>query len=217
MPSLIATNQNLQDSDTKSRAAGLALLLRSLAGRARIAAELAQGMSAAAAAGEMSAVPRNPSGDVGVNLSGPPWGSAWRSTHAGCGGAKISANFLGQRLIGSVLSTRSLTIPVRYYQQPFDLYDKAPWSRMRPVIRCYRAAAGAHDIVLTCSRESGVGGDRSLTFNVSGTAEQTIDDGALYWDIKPGWNRLLLEVTSATATAAHICGLDLAVIEKRSY
>lgn len=215
MPTKIYTSENLQDSDVKSKALAYGKLLRSLAGRARMAAELARGMSIVS--GEPPAIPRNPSGDYGVNMSGPPWGSAWRTTMGGMGGRKPDANFLGQKLVGQVDDTHPLIIPIHHYQQPFEVFNLAPFSRWQPLFRAYTASGGPIDVVATCEMDSDDTTSRSATLSIASTTEASYSDNALYWDVKPGRNRLRLKITSASTTAVLFCGLDFAISAKRSY
>jgi hypothetical protein len=57
---------------------------RMLAGRARALNELVDGVTMVA--GEAPCIPPNPQGLLGIDFSGPPWGSAWRHPIAWGGG-----------------------------------------------------------------------------------------------------------------------------------
>lgn len=74
----------LKDAAARTFAHGRAELARGLAGKARWLNELVDGQSAVA--GEPPVTPPNPQGLVGIDCSGPPWGSAWRHPVAWVGG-----------------------------------------------------------------------------------------------------------------------------------
>lgn len=76
----------MTDADLRSQAPGRKEIVAALGGRARILTELAEGRTAVA--GEQAATPRNPQGQIGCDLSGPPWGSAIRHPIAWCSGVK---------------------------------------------------------------------------------------------------------------------------------
>jgi hypothetical protein len=214
--SRIATNENLTDDRTKSKAEARALVLQSLAGRARIAAELIMGRSIVA--GEDAAIPANPCNDLGVNMSGPPWGSAWIAPHIGTGGiTPDTGNFLGQRLLGSFVTGSPWTYAIRHFVQRHESYQNAPLSRLRPVIRAACASGGPVSVTWTCSVEGDGGAERTAVVAVASTTEQTINESSLWWDVKPGRNRLLLTASSSSATEVYILGLSLDVTAKRSY
>lgn len=216
MSSRIATTQNFRDSAGRSKADARALILQSLAGRARIAAELIMGRSIVD--GEDAAVPRNPNGDIGVNMSCPPWGSAWLAPHGGAGGIKPdTGNWIGQRRLGEVVTDKPFELKIRYYMQPFDLAPLVPWSRLRPIIRAYTASGGPISIDVTCTRADNEERTRTATFSVTNTNEQTLEDADLFWDVRPGMNRFLLRVSSASATLVYFSGLSLDNVAKRSH
>lgn len=74
----------LKDTQVCALAHGRAEIARGLAGKARWLTELVDGQSAVA--GEPPVTPPNPQGLVGLDMSGPPWGSAWRHPVAWAGG-----------------------------------------------------------------------------------------------------------------------------------
>jgi len=74
----------LKDGAVETFAAGRAEIPRKLAGAARRLNELVDGVSMVD--GEPSVLPPNPQGLIGWDMSGPPWGSAWRHPVAWFGG-----------------------------------------------------------------------------------------------------------------------------------
>ena len=74
MTSRIGSTRYLDESATAKHARAISEVAQSLAGRPRIAWELAHGDSAVP--GEAPMAPLNPQGGIGVDLSGPPFGAA---------------------------------------------------------------------------------------------------------------------------------------------
>jgi hypothetical protein len=215
MTTRITTHANLRDIDTRSKEQAFASVIKSLAGRLRIAAELVTGRPIIA--GENASIPRNPSGDLGVNMSGPPWGSAFRAPHFGAGGIKPdTANFLGQRVLASVSLDDPETIPLEIVMQPHASYAGAPLSRLRPILRAYTASGGPLTLVATC-RHVSTGAERTAALTISSTTEATEEDSSLWWDVTPGPNRLALDLSTTSTTVIHVVSLSLDVVAKRRY
>lgn len=79
----------LKDAQACNLAHGRAELIQALVGRARALNELVDGQPAVS--GEASCLPPNPQGLVGIDHSGPPWGSVWRQPVAWLGGRGTDA------------------------------------------------------------------------------------------------------------------------------
>lgn len=188
MASRVASYDNAQDSDTKSKAKADVLVLRSIAGRLRVAWELATG--AQGLDGDGYATPRNPSGDYGCNASGPPWGSAFLTPIAGRGGMKADpTNFLGQKnatpdiTAGADDATRPL--PMRFWVQPYEyLSDGTPLFRLYPHIVMHCVTGGPVSVTVRARMHHG--GESSATFSVTNTSEEVFYDWDLFVDTLSG-------------------------------
>lgn len=101
MPTKIAENTWLPNTAFRSQAVAHTEVIRSLAGRTRYLYELLTGD----APSDAPCTPVNPDGDLGINYSGPPWGSAMLTPIAWIDGTKIpgSASAIGVRSIVSKL------------------------------------------------------------------------------------------------------------------
>ncbi len=132
------------DSEARSESAGRVELARMLAGKSKVLAELATGARPVDADGRCTDV--NPQGQLGVNLSGPPWGAALRRTIAAGSGIKPGANFEDRTPPSTALEcfgvTNSFVIgPILIWNIPFDPLPHpfvAPLSRGYVVFRAHR-------------------------------------------------------------------------------
>jgi len=217
MTLMLSTSEGLQDGDTRSKAPALARVIQSLAGRVRVLYELAAGRSAAT--GEAPAIPTNPQSLFGIDHSGPPWGSCWRHPVGGaCGVKPVTADFVGQRVRGTVASGSPLELPFAIRQRPFEVGDNVPYSRAVPVIRMWRASVGSHDVTVRCGRVGSESLGREVAFTVNGTSEQTFVSADLFWEMRPFYNEdLALIFESASATVVTVGSAIMCVTEKRSY
>lgn len=188
MSSRVASFDNQQDSATKSKAKADVLVLRSIAGRLRVAWELATG--AQTVDGEGYCIGKNPSGDYGCNASGPPWGPAFISAYAGRGGMKAdTTNWLGQKnatppiVAGTDEAARPL--PMRFWVQPYDLLgSRTPLFRLYPIIVMHCVSGGPVSVVVRARQHHGA--ETSATFSVTNTSEETFSDNDLYVDTRSG-------------------------------
>ena len=188
MSSRVASFDNQQDSATKSKAKADVLVLRSIAGRLRVAWELSTG--AQTIDGEGYCIGKNPSGDYGCNASGPPWGSQFSGAYAGRGGMKAdTANWLGQKnatppiIAGADDATRPM--PMRFWVQPFDyLSAGTPLFRLYPTIVMHCVSGGPVSVVVRARMHHG--GESTATFSVTNTSEEVFEDFDLFVDTLPG-------------------------------
>jgi hypothetical protein len=146
----------LTDSFFRSEAQGLAEFERSIAGRARIAYELASGQNPFP--NEPPATPLNPCGELGVNLSGPPWGSCVLHPVAVCGGMDTSSTMQGERrAVNAQVSSTAWTMfgPWIFFNRP---HARLPAPSIAPYDRLYLSiladlASGA-DVTLSVRCET---------------------------------------------------------------
>ena len=127
---------------TKDQAPCLAEVGQALSGKARYLYELAAGNSAVA--GEDPVVPANPQGLTGVDLSGPPWGSAILRPAAWFGGVANNANL--QAPDSNVLQANTVkftSVPIWLFVRPHaklpDGYE-APESHLLLLLRAYASS-----------------------------------------------------------------------------
>lgn len=131
----------LRDTDCDSESDALAFVIQSLAGGAAYLYELISGK----AAGDTQLTPPNPQGEIGIDLSGPPWGSAIRHPIAWLGGAKPdTAIGYGMAPVLTVqANARAVIGPWLIWVRPFErlpLPAIAPYSIGRALIRAHDSA-----------------------------------------------------------------------------
>jgi hypothetical protein len=127
---------------TKDQAPCLAEVGQALSGKARYLYELAAGNSAVAS--EDPVVPANPQGLTGVDLSGPPWGSAILRPVALFGGVANNANL--QAPVSNVIEANTVTfisVPLWLFVRPHtklpDDYE-APEGHLALLLRAYASS-----------------------------------------------------------------------------
>lgn len=201
MPQRISNTMCLRDAETRTHATMRARVIKALGGRARALYELATGVAAVDEDGP--GTPLNPQGLLGVDLSGPPWGSAPRHCIAWRGGILSTAGWAGQRHVGSLQATGAVltaddpvvTIPWHVWVRPHEQGVRVPYSRGYARVSLALDSIGATDVSLTCSADAEVPGrsSPSSTLTVSTTTEVDYPTDS-YWALVPGWNRLLLRL-----------------------
>lgn len=213
----ITSTSSLTDAETKSLAPAHAKVAQSLAGRVLYLAELVQGQIPVTL-GRQATLP-NPQGLIGIDHSGPPWGSAFLHPLLTMGGclADASGDCVGQRVVGRFSSTDALTIPMRLYIRPFANYAGAPYSRAYMTARVARVSgAGAVAFTITMRKPGGGGAPMVDTDSVSTTTPEAITPDA-YFSCVPGHNDIELEFSSASATQLVVEQFQLFVGTKRKY
>lgn len=212
----VANTDGLRDDQARSRARAYAHVLRSLAGRVRFLAEMATGGSIFLDG--TPSVPKNPQGLYGLDFSGPPFGSAWRHVIASCGGIKPSASWETTPVLGSVVAGANLVLPIRLWVRPHVLGERGPYSRGYPVLRVYQSSAVASfSVTARCRSLAGDDVPREQAFNVVTTTESTITLASTYWDLRPGFNDVELELETASSTAMVLASFSVNQIEKRGH
>jgi len=215
----ISGRTGLTDAEARGLSPAHARVVQSMAGRLRALYEMATGQ--AIVAGEMPSIPRNPQGLLGVDFSGPPYGSAWRHPLGGSGGLKpdtVGAGaWEGHQTQGSCVAGSRLIIPICLYVRPHVGIDRAPYTRGYPIVSLYQATAVAgFSVTLTCIWGEGEGARRSATATASSTAE-VLRLPDVWWDLHPGRNNLRLELETASATAAILARFTINQMVKREH
>lgn len=199
MPSTVEDRSVLRDAETRSLAAAYANVINSLGGRAKFLAEMAMG--AAAFASEPASCQRNPQGTLGVDFSGPPFGSAWRTPLWWTGGVKedITGDWQGQRQVALVTTTAPLNMLVRFWNRPHALVPKGPHTRCYLTMRAYRATGtnAALTVRLGYDGHSNDSDPAMSAVMVATSAADTIfTPTTIWWNVVPGLNALRLQVTT---------------------
>lgn len=223
---LLGRNLWLTDAQVRSHAAARSEIPQGLAGRARILWELATGN---VPSDGPPASGYNPQGLVGVDCSGPPWGSAHRYTIATLGGIKPDSATFSSRpstlwRLSEVTTNRLHTIAWRIWHRPFEvLHDPAvaPLSRAYLRVGCY--SSSATNPVLTISawanEETFSEAMSDTVTTTGGTTDTDYDVGTALWvRLRPGPNtvRLAFETDKST-TKLTISRLHLYQTAKRSH
>lgn len=215
----------LNDNDVCTEAPAVVEVINGLAGRARIAYELASGE---VPSDEQPLSGYNPQGLVGVDCSGPPWGSAHLHPIAWMGGQKPNSATFSSRPSSALLfcaATAPRGISWVVWVRPHEklpLPYIAPLSRAYINVRGYLSAATAVD--LTCKAWSN--GDRvadalsdSVTLSAS-TSVQGVEftRSALWVSLRPGRNIIQLGFeTSSTTVGFYLTSMCLLHGVKRSH
>lgn len=226
--------QFLTDDECRSEAFGVAKIIRSLVGRAAYLYELASGLPA----GDTHVTPQNPQGQHGLDLSGPPWGSAIRHPIAWMIGKKPSTSTAyGQPCVIGVSSAAPAVLgPWSIWVRPFERLPAgsiAPYSLGQLRMRAHNSGAGTSNIDIAIENltmqdlhEHPDTGTYGSTGSYASTSE-----GSFTWDaspytgnndpalipLVPGWNDLLLTFTSDSTNTTYIEGLVINQIQKRSH
>lgn len=217
MGRFIASEIGLTDADVRSRSPGYARVLQSLAGRIRALYELVTGHSVDD--DEPPCTPRNPQGLLGVDFSGPPWGSAWRHPMLVAGGMKPdTSTWEGHQTYGSVVEGARLIVPVRLWVRGFEPTELAPYARGYPTLSLYQDVAGAgFTVIVRCRSRPGSNiGSRNSAVLVD-SVNETVFSPNVYWELSPGRNDVELELETTSTDAAHLANFSVNNVAKRSH
>ncbi len=215
----VQDNSNLTDEECQSLAAAHAKVLHSLGGRIRRLFELATGQPIAA--GQPRSVGHNPQGLYGVDFSGPPWGSAWRHPLGGTGGLLPitggAGHWEGHRVLGSVTEEDNLIIPFNLYVRGFEKRPDSPYSRGYLTMRMYLGTADPpYDITAILRSKGGSDvGAMETTVSVGSVFETEEQPTDAYFDLRPGLNRLELELRSTEPLPVYLASFSVNNIVKR--
>jgi len=222
----------IQDATVKSYATAKAEIPRTLTGAARNLYELIAGRSART--GEPATSGLNPSGDVGVNYSGPPWGSAYRHTiaHGGCNVDDTDMDtpeygyFVGENAIAILENGNSgngyaekyvISQPV-YHRAFQDLGDKSPYARLYLYVKAVAMTGGTTTLQIYDDTENLTEARRAQVSVTTGT--RTWYNTGLWVRASPTGvtqAKITMRVISSSTNAVLIEQWTLDQIAKRSH
>ncbi len=225
MVSRIGDELYLPDDQVRSEAAGRNDLARMLAGKSRLLAELATGESAVA--GEPGQTKPNPQNLLGVDLSGPPWGSALRHPLAWRSWGKTKSTVQAVSPPSTSLLASGVTNPVSL--SPFVIWVRphsklppgffAPYSRGYVTYRAHRSAGAISTDLevkawnVTLGETAGDAMSDVDTFGALAANESTVES-AVFVNLRPGINSIRLQFFCQTA--GHTIVIDSVQLEQRA-
>jgi hypothetical protein len=217
----VGSKDPLTDAQARSLARADASTIRSLAGRPRWLEEMTSGKSAVD--DEEPFAGTNPQGLVGVDLSGPPFGSAILHPIAWYSGILNTLVIAPPGPLDSIpAGTKGAISPWRIWVRPhakLPLPSVAPYSRGLVVLRAHRVG-GVDGTVTVSARQLGddVSATKTGTFTVT-TTETAFALASTFWvPFKPGSNDIELTVEHSISGA--LVTIDSLVIyngQKRSH
>jgi hypothetical protein len=232
MVSRVGSSRTLPDSAVRSQARGGVELAQQMAGKARELYELACGESAVE--GEPPFTPANPQGEVGCDLSGPPWGSAllhpifWWSWLGDDTDVTQPDNDLIASSVGG--SHQPAVVRAAIWVRPFaDVLPGggiAPYSRGIIWVRGHRSSGGGAAQLIGRARNVTLG-QTSLTASAasagattSSTTEIDLFTSAddFFMKLRPGLNEIeLIFLCETLGNAIAIDSLSILQLAKRSH
>lgn len=220
---LIGEWRHLDDDAFKAHSPALSDVIRSLAGRARQLYELATGH----VPDDERTTARNPQGRVGVDLSGPPWGSAMRHPIAWMGDRDEGST--GVQQVAPVITLAagaSTTIgPWRVWNRPHARPQGgsavAPYSRGFLNVEAKRTSGSStSDMIVTAWEEGDQGRARSEPFTLADSSSiQSVDVGAsgAWIPLSSGWTTIFMRIENNSPNSVAICSIVINQIAKRSH
>lgn len=229
MSSRVGWSGAMPDSQLRSEARGGVEIIRQVAGKALALFELTAGKPAIDG---QRFTPLNPQGEVGVDLSGPPWGSAHRhpiawwswlpnDTDVQQPARDPSTSFFSGILIPLVLRCSVWVRP----HAPSSGSFIAPYSRGYLWVRGHRASGAVAASLAVRARNLTMGQDfqteqtaSSVTTTASTTAANLFAGTTAYVDLVPGRNDIALTFLCETAACSiNLDAVALLQVEKRGH
>lgn len=169
----------LTDAQAGSLADARNEIARALVGKARILNELVAGVSMVP--GEPAVIGLNPQGLVGLDMSGPPWGSTWR--HPVCWAGGRGTDVSGVQAPARHIAI-SVTTPLSVRLGPWPVWirphERLPSPSVAPysdLVLAYRArmlsGTGTISVVMRASSKRSMEDPREVTFSQALTATMT--------------------------------------------
>lgn len=189
---------------------------RELAGKSRYLYELVAGEALDSAEAPVAV---NPQRLVGVDMSGPPWGSALFHPIATWGGIASGAASSWTKVqhdqsLAGAGSSRTWEADV--WVKAHARYRFAPYSRGAVFFRAKAASSFAG-----CAIELEANGRlATVSYNVTTSEVTTLlqnEDPDAYLDLVPGFNRLRIRATNQGSVALQMLGICVAQTVKRSH
>ncbi len=211
--------------ETMSEAFGLAAVISALAGGAAALHELAAGCPLFD--GDGAVTPRNPQGQLGVDLSGPPWGSAIRHPIAWFGSLKrnTTRGYGHAAAVGFAADDPGIVDGWIFWNRPYDqlpidgsLFVAAPYSMGEIDIRAHLASAGSVDCTLKATQlwSQAEENETTAAFTVTSTSEGNFTAVA-FVPLLPGINCVQLKFESADAIRAYVDCCVINQVVKRTH
>lgn len=218
----------LLNPQTRSHASLDSETVKALSGRASWLYQFATGAEAGGT-DQQPLVPLTPSGRVGHDHSGPPYGSALQHPLWTIGGVQtISAltrddgtNYYDSTIAFSIAATNNTIEPVlcaRFYCRPFPEYENSPYSRAYLSVAALSASG-----TQTLKADLWAGDDpdsvQSATTSITDTSwpPQFWNPSTIYWNVKPGWNVHYVRFRCTTTSGVAIYSASANQIVKRSH
>ena len=223
---LIGRDLWLTDENVRNHAKTRLEIIQALAGRARILWELATGE---VPGDGHPASGYNPQGLVGVDCSGPPWGSAHRHSIASLGGIKPDSATFSSRpatsfAVYGLTSTQPRQISWRVWNRPYETLQSpsvAPLSRGRLLVEAYRSSGAGNPTVTVSMWANDERPSEATSATFSHTAGTSLDrytmSSTLYARLRPGRNEVNILFESDSTSALVITRLQMYSGAKRSH
>ena len=224
MVAKVGAKDPLTDAQVRSLARADAYMIRTLAGRTRWLEEMTSGKSAVD--DEEAFAGSNPQGLIGVDLSGPPFGSAVLHPIAWYSGI-LNANVIAppgplDSIPSSTLNGKGVISPWRIWVRPHAKLPSpsvAPYSRGLVMLRAHRVG-GVNGTVTVSARQLGADPSETKTgtFTVTATEDPFVLASTFWVPFKPGVNDIELTVEhSITGALVTIDSLVIYNGQKRSH
>ncbi len=214
----------LRDVDADGESDAVAKVIQALVGGAAYLFELVAGH---AVSNDSQVTPPNPQGEIGIDLSGPPWGSAIKHPIAWIGGAKRDTS-IGYGMTSVVVcetDVRAVVGPWLIWVRPFEYLPTsvAPYSLGEILLRGHGSITPLDLFVdvrnLTISQHPMIfSGERTITTSAS-TDEEVLTpaEGPILVRLVPGWNVIEIGFIHGSAFDYYIDSITVNQIEKRSH
>ena len=217
----------LRDSDADAESDAVARVIQALVGGAAYLFELVAGQ---AVSNESQVTPPNPQGEVGVDLSGPPWGSAVRHPIAWVGGAKpdTAIGYGMSSVIEVPASSRAVLGPWLVWVRPFEYLPQpaiAPYSFGVLSFKGHAASVMVGGTLTVNVRNLSTSSEpmpksAATTFPIGGTTNEESLVPSLeeaFVALVPGWNIIEIGFEHAEAQTYYIDSVVLNQIVKRTH
>lgn len=212
----------LTDAQAGSLADARSEVARAFAGKARVINELVAGVSMVS--GEPAVVPLNPQGLIGLDMSGPPWGSAWRHPVCWFGGrgtdtSGIQAPSRHIWMVHTAGQPPKMRGPFRAWIRPFEVLPSpyvAPYAALRAYLRA-RVRSGTATLTVTIAAASSraMTDARTVTATAALTTTMANIQLADMGLVDGGGARWLTITISTSAGTAEVESGNLGVLNKR--
>lgn len=233
MPRLIKISSAavwLQQTAVDNLSPATELIAKSMAGRIRYLYELATGTAAHT---DGPGTPINPQGRLGIDHSGPPWGTAFPHPLWTAESTPPSGDIYGESPVVTVANGAIRTIRARFIVRPFQPGDRVPYSRAY-LAAAGRPTSGAGTSTVTFRLYDGPGIDgttsKTATLTSTGATSLTLST-ALYTSIEPPERRRRpsptearwptierrIEISNTSGVSMDIVALSLNQIVRRSH